>query len=403
MENIRADFPILREQINGYPLAYLDNAATTQKPQTVIDALTKYYTSMNANIHRGVHYLSEQATSAYEHTRVKIQQFINAPCAKNCIFVRGATEAINLVAASYGGLVVHSGDEILISQMEHHSNIVPWQILCERTGAQLKYIPLTNSGELDLTNLEQLLTAKTKIVAIVYASNSLGTVNPVKHIIKLAHSKNIPVLLDGAQATAHFTVDVQDLDCDFYVLSSHKMYGPTGIGVLYGKEELLEQMPPYQSGGDMILQVTMDKSSYHELPYKFEAGTPAIAAVIAFGAAIDYLANLDSNLIQQYEQDLLHYAEQQLANVPGVQIIGQAKHKISLVSFTLDNIHAHDIGSIVNQYGVAIRTGHHCTMPILDYYGLAATARASLAIYNNRQDIDQLCNALLKVRNMFSR
>ncbi len=403
IDTIRSDFPALNIQVNSYPLAYLDNAATTQKPQIVIDSLSNYYSTMNANIHRGVHFLSEAATEAYELARTKVQGFINAKYSEECIFVRGTTEAINLVATSFGQKFVQSGDEILISGMEHHSNIVPWKLLCERTGAKLSIIPITENGELDLSNLEQLLNTNTKILAITHVSNALGTINPIKDIIKRAHDKNIPVLIDGAQALAHLKIDVQELDCDFYAISSHKSYGPMGIGMLYGKQKWLQQMPPYQGGGEMILQVTFNKVTYNALPHKFEAGTPSVGDAIAWGIAIDYLKQLDRTFIQQHEQELLTYLTSKLHDIPGLHIYGTSKNKVGMASFTLDQIHPHDIGTIVNEYGVAIRTGHHCNMPLMDFFGIPGTARASLAMYNNKTDIDQLCNALHKVQELFSR
>lgn len=395
------DFPALDTKVKGFRLAYLDNAATTQKPQVVIDAISNYYRNTNANVHRGVHFLSETATEAYEQARKKLQSFINAPSSQECIFTRGSTEAINLVATSFGQKFIHAGDEILLTIMEHHSNIVPWQLLCERTGAKLNFIPVTESGELDLTDLDNLLTSKTKIVAVTHVSNALGTINPIKQIIQRAHAKNIPVLIDGAQAAAHLLIDVQDLDCDFYVTSAHKCYGPMGVGLLYGKQHWLEQMPPYQGGGDMILQVTTDKVTYNALPYKFEAGTPSVADAIGWGAAIDYLNSLDRKLITEQEQALLAYAMDKLSTIPGIKFYGLAKHKISIISFTIDNIHPHDVGTIANEYGVAIRTGHHCTMPLMDFYGISGTIRASLGLYNNKTDINQLYDALLKALEIF--
>jgi cysteine desulfurase/selenocysteine lyase len=403
IENIRSDFPALKTLVNSYPLAYLDNAATTQKPQVVIDALRDYYSTMNANVHRGVHFLSETATEAYELSRTKVQRFINAKHHEECIFVRGTTEAINLVATSFGQKFVSSGDEILISGMEHHSNIVPWKLLCDRTGAKLSVIPVTQTGELDLTNLDDLLKTNTKIVAITHVSNALGTINPIKDIITRAHAKNIPVLIDGAQALAHLQVDVQDLDCDFYTISSHKDYGPMGIGALYGKKEWLDQMPPYQGGGEMILQVTFDKVTYNALPHKFEAGTPSVGDAIAWGAAIAYIETLDRDIIKTHEQKLLKYLTNKLQDTPGIKFYGTSSNKIGILSFTLDQIHPHDIGTIVNEYGVAIRTGHHCNMPLMDFLGITGTARASLAMYNNKSDVDQLCDALHKVQELFSR
>ncbi|HSX19929.1 MAG TPA: cysteine desulfurase, partial [Gammaproteobacteria bacterium] len=334
---------------------------------------------------------------------VKVQKFINAAHSEECVFVRGTTEAINLVATSFGQQFVHAGDEVLISVMEHHSNLVPWKMLCDRTGAKLRAIPVTTSGELDLTNLDQLLTPKTKIVAITHVSNALGTINPIKEIVRRAHAKNIPVLVDGAQALAHIHVDVQDLDCDFYAASSHKCYGPMGIGVLYGKKKWLEQMPPYQGGGEMILKVTFENITYNHLPFKFEAGTPSVADAIGWGAAIDYMRSLDKDKLRQHEHDIYNYAMEKLQTIPGIKFYGTAKNKIGIISFTLDNIHPHDIGTIANQYGVAIRTGHHCSMPLMDFFDIPGTARASLAMYNNHNDVDQLCDAIDKACAMFQR
>lgn len=398
---VRANFPALQIKVNDYPLSYLDNAATTQKPQMVIDALDKYYSTINANVHRGVHFLSETATEAYENARSKVQKFINAKSPAECIFVRGTTEAINLVANSFGQKFIRANDEILITMMEHHSNIVPWKLLCDRTGAKLIVTPILESGELDLNKFAQLLNDKTKLVAVTHVSNSLGTINPIKEIVKLAHAKNIPVLVDGAQALAHLQVDVQDLDCDFYATSSHKCYGPMGIGVLYGKQHWLEQMPPYQGGGEMILQVTFDKITYNQLPFKFEAGTPSVADAIAWGSAIDYLGTLDRSMLRQHETDLYNYAMLKLQNVNGIKFFGAADKKISIISFTLNNIHPHDIGTIANQFGVAIRTGHHCNMPLMDFFGITGTARASIGMYNTKEDIDNLYTALLKVQTIF--
>nr|MBP9764540.1 SufS family cysteine desulfurase [Gammaproteobacteria bacterium] len=362
VDNIRADFPILRKTIHGHPLVYLDNAATTQKPQCVLDVLSQYYSEKNANIHRGVHHLSTIATEAYENARITVQKFINAKQAKECIFVRGATEAINLVAASFGGKFVNSGDEVLISAMEHHSNIVPWQMLCQAKGAHLKVIPMNERGELKLETIEQLFSKKTKLLAITHASNALGTRNPLAEIIQSAHAHHIPVLVDGAQSAPHLKIDVQALDCDFFTFSSHKTYGPTGVGVLYGKTHLLEAMPPYQGGGEMILEVSFKKSTYNELPFKFEAGTPAIAEVIAFGSALEYLERLGWDFITKHEKTLLRDATEKLSAFPGLKIIGTGKEKVGVISFTLDGVHPHDIGSILDQFGVAIRTGHHCAM-----------------------------------------
>lgn len=398
---IRADFPALQIKVNGYPLSYLDNAATTQKPQIVIDALDKYYSTINANVHRGVHFLSETATEAYENARSKIQKFINAKSQTECIFVRGTTEAINLVANSFGQKFIRANDEILITMMEHHSNIVPWKLLCDRTGAKLIVTPILENGALDLNKFAQLLNDKTRIVAVTHVSNSLGTINPIKEIVNLAHAKNVPVLVDGAQALAHLEVDVQDLDCDFYAASAHKCYGPMGIGVLYGKQHWLEQMPPYQGGGEMILQVTFDKITYNQLPFKFEAGTPSVADAIAWGSAIDYLGSLNRTILRQHEAELYNYAMLKLQNINGIKFFGAAEKKISIISFTLNNIHPHDIGTIANQFGVAIRTGHHCNMPLMDYFGITGTARASIGMYNTKEDIDNLYTALLKVQNIF--
>lgn len=403
IEQIRRDFPVLQTKVNNYPLAYLDNAATTQKPQIVIDAFADYYQNMNANVHRAVHHLSELATVEFENARRKVQKFINAKQSTECVFVRGTTEAVNLVASSFGSKFVTNGDEVLITMMEHHSNLVPWKMLCERTGAKLVAIPVTENGELDLDKVHNLLNSKTKILALTHVSNSLGTINPVKKIIQLAHAKNIPVLLDGAQALAHLKVDVQDLDCDFYTASAHKCYGPLGIGVLYAKHKWLEQLPPYQGGGEMILKVSLDHITYNEPPFKFEAGTPSIADAIAWGRGIDYLNSLDRDKIHQYEQDLLAYATEKLLTIPGLKIYGTAAQKVSIISFVLDGIHPHDIGTISDKYGVAIRTGHHCNMPLMDFYNITGTARASFGMYNTIQEVDQLCAALLQVQAMFNR
>jgi cysteine desulfurase/selenocysteine lyase len=398
---IREDFPILRQKVHGKPLVYLDNAATSQKPQVVIDALVRYYSSQNANIHRGVHALSELATYEYEKARGKVKLFLNAAETREIIFVRGTTEGINLVAQSYGGKFIKAGDEIIVSAMEHHSNIVPWQLLCEQTGAVLRVIPMNDDGELLIEEYEKLLNKKTKFVSVVYLSNSLGTINPVKQIIKRAHEFGIPVLVDGAQSTPHLAVDVQELDCDFYAFSGHKVCGPTGIGVLYGKASLLESMPPYQGGGDMISSVTFEKTTYNALPYKFEAGTPNIADTIAFGVAIDYVHNLGLKAISSYEHDLLMYATKKLSAMEGMRIIGTAKKKSSVVSFVMGNVHAHDIGTIVDREGIAIRTGHHCTQPVMQRFGIPATARASFAFYNTMEEIDALAGSLLKVKEIF--
>ena len=402
VEKVRQDFPILRERTHGRPLVYLDNAATSQKPQVVIDTLERYYAAENANIHRGVHFLSEQATQAYEAARVKVQRFLSAAEAREVIFVRGATEGINLVAQSYGRTFIQAGDEIIISAIEHHSNIVPWQILCGQVGARLRVIPVNDDGELLLDEYERLLNARTRFVSLVHVSNALGTINPVKQMIAMAHRRSVPVLIDGAQAVAHSTVDVQELDCDFYAFSGHKVLGPTGIGILYGKADWLERMPPYQGGGDMISSVTFEKTLYNKLPYKFEAGTPHIAGVIGLGAAIDYLSGIGLDKITAYERELLDYATEVLSAIPGLRLIGTAKEKASLLSFVLDGMHAHDIGTILDHEGIAIRTGHHCAMPVMQRFGVPATARASLAFYNARAEINALVGALYKVKEMFS-
>jgi cysteine desulfurase/selenocysteine lyase len=398
---IRRDFPILHQRVHGKPLVYLDNAATTQKPQAVIDALVHYYTTDNANVHRGVHLLSERATEAYENARITAQHFLNAAESCEIVFVRGATEGINLVAATYGRTNVNAGDEVLITAMEHHSNIVPWQMLCEEKGARLRVAPMNDAGELLLDEYERLLNPKTKLVAVSHVSNALGTVNPVKRLIDLAHASRIPVLVDGAQAAPHLKIDVRDLDCDFYVFSSHKLFGPTGFGVLYGKRALLEKMPPYQGGGDMILSVTFEKTIYNALPYKFEAGTPHIAGAIGMAQAINYLAGIDLDAIMAYEADLLAYATGRLAAIPGVKLIGTAEEKAGVISFVMDNAHAHDIGTILDQEGIAVRTGHHCAMPIMERFAIAATARASLAFYNTKEEIDTLVKGIHKVREVF--
>ena len=398
---VRRDFPILATQVHGKPLVYLDNGATSQKPRSVIDAVSHYYESGNANVHRGVYALSESATAAYEGTRAKVARFLNAREDREIIYVRGTTEAINLVASSFGRLKVKAGDEILVSAMEHHSNIVPWQILAEHTGATLQVIPMNERGELKLDEYQKLLTPKARSVAVAHISNSLGTINPIKEMVKAAHAKGVPVLVDGAQGAPHVVVDLQDLDCDFYTVSGHKMFGPTGVGVLYGKAAHLEAMPPYQGGGDMIRSVTFAKTTYAPIPAKFEAGTPDIGGVVGLGAAVDYLGTLDRNAAARYEQDLLEYSTKQLGTVPGLRIVGTAAHKASVISFVLDGIHAHDVGTIVDQAGVAIRTGHHCTQPVMEFFGVPATARASFAFYNTRAEVDTLVEALTGVRKVF--
>ena len=399
---IRQDFPILQQKMYDHDLVYLDNAATTQKPQSVIDAITHYYTDVNANVHRGVHTLSVRATELFEATRVKVKRFINASSPKECIFVRGATEAINLVAHSFVLPNVVPGDEILITHMEHHSNIIPWQLVCNKTGALLQVAPISLTGEVLLDEFSKKLTSRTKFLAINYVSNSLGTINPVKEMIAMAHARGIPVLLDGAQATAHLPIDVQDLDCDFYAFSGHKMYGPTGVGVLWGREELLEAMPPYQGGGEMITYVSFDLTQYAPLPYKLEAGTPNIAGVVGLGAALDYLWSLDLEAVANYEQQLLDYATAAVQSISGYKIIGMASHKVPIISFVHEKIHAHDLGTILDSEGIAIRSGHHCTMPLMEFYKLAATARLSLSFYNTFQEIDCCIAALEKAKEVFA-
>ena len=402
VESIRKDFPILNEHVHGKPLVYLDNAATSQKPKQVIESLDAYYRETNSNIHRGVHTLSEKATAIYEKARVKVKEFINADSTKEIVFVRGATEGINLVAQSFGRNTLKAGDEIIITELEHHSNIVPWQILSEQTGATLNYIPINDAGELILEEYEKLLSDKTRIVAVGHISNALGTINPIKTIIDKAHAVGAKVIVDGAQAVPHTRVDVKELDCDFYVFSGHKLFGPTGIGVLYGKEAILESMPPYQSGGDMIQMVTMAKSTYNALPYKFEAGTPHIAGVIGLGAAIDYVNDLGLEAAAQYEIELLDYANEQASQVTGLNFVGTAKNKTSILSFTLDGIHPHDIGTILDGEGVAIRAGHHCAMPVMERFNIPATARASFAFYNTRSEVDALIKAIDKCQKVFN-
>jgi len=398
---IRQDFPILQETVHGKPLVYLDNAATAQKPQVVIDRMVRSLAEENANIHRGVHALSQRATKSFEDARAKVRRFINAADVRELVFVRGTTEAINLVAATFGRTRIKAGDEILISGLEHHSNIVPWQLLAEQTGARIRVIPISDEGELRLDQYEPLLTPRTKLVSLVHVSNSLGTINPVREMIATAHARGIPVVLDGAQAVAHLAVDVRALDCDFYAFSGHKLFGPTGIGVLYGKRALLEAMPPYQGGGDMISSVTFEKSEYNTVPYKFEAGTPNITGAVGLGAAIDYLSGLDRAALERHEQDLLAYSTERLSAAPAVRLVGTAAQKVTVLSFVMDGIHPHDIGTILDQEGVAIRTGHHCTQPVMHRLGVPATARASLAFYNTREEIDTLVAALGKVREIF--
>ncbi len=399
---IRADFPILHQEIYGKPLVYLDNGATTQKPQSVIDAVSHYYAADNSNVHRGVHALSERATADYEGARAKVRDFIHAASEREIVFTRGTTEAINLVAHSYLGPRLQAGDEILISHMEHHSNIVPWQLLCERSGAELKVVPISDAGEIVYEEFERLLSPeRTKLVAVGHVSNALGTINPIEQIIRAAHAHDIPVLIDGAQAVAHLPVDVQALGADFYAFSGHKLFGPTGIGVLYAREALLDVMPPYQGGGDMIRTVSFSGSTWNELPYKFEAGTPNIAGAVGLGAAIDYVNSLDLALVQAYEHDLLDYATQQVSAIGDIRLVGTAQRKAGILSFVMENAHPHDIGTIVDHEGVAIRAGHHCAMPVMERFGVPATARASLACYNTRDDIDALVRALQRVHELF--
>ncbi|WP_305826463.1 cysteine desulfurase [Cupriavidus sp. AcVe19-6a] len=401
VERLRQDFPILRQTVNGNPLVYLDNAATTQKPQSVIHCEARYYSALNANVHRGVHTLSQRATDAYEAVRDAVRDLINAATREEIVFVRGTTEAINLVAASFGQRL-RPGDEILISAMEHHSNIVPWQLACQRTGALLQVAPINDAGELMLEQFTRLLSPRTRLVALTHLSNALGTVNPVRHIIELAHARDIPVLIDGAQAVPHLKVDVQALDCDFYAFSGHKLYGPTGIGVLYGKAALLDAMPPYQGGGDMIREVTFRKTTYNALPYKFEAGTPNIAGVIALGAAIGYVSALGLEAIAAHEHALLAYASAKAAQVAGLRVIGTAADKASILSFTLDGIHPHDVGTILDQHGVAVRAGHHCAMPVMERFDVPATVRASFALYNTREEVDALFAAVRAAQEVFA-
>ncbi len=402
VEQVRRDFPILHQQVYGHPLVYLDNAATSQKPRAVIDVISHYYESGNANIHRGVHFLSEHATEEHEAARRTVQRFLNAADKREIIFVRSATEGINLVAQTYGRKHVAAGDEVLVSAMEHHSNIVPWQMLCEEKNAKLRVIPINDRGELQMDELPKLLTPRTKILAITHVSNALGTIVPLRKIIQIAHQHNVPVVVDGAQAVPHIRVDVQDLDADFYVFSGHKVYAPTGIGVLYGKMALLEAMPPYQGGGDMIRSVTFEKTLYNDLPYKFEAGTPNIGGAIGLGAAIDYIDRLGIDNIAAHEHELLTYATESLLAIEGVHIIGTAAEKAAVISFVIDGIHPHDIGTILDREGVAVRTGHHCAQPVMQRFRIPATARASFALYNTREEIDALVKGIYKVKEVFA-
>ena len=401
-QRLRRDFPALNQKLHGKPLVYLDNAATSQKPQAVIDAVSRYYAEDNANVHRGVHGLSERATRAYEDARAKVRRFLNAGAVEEIIFVRGTTEAVNLVASSYGRGHVGAGDEVLITHLEHHSNIVPWQMLCEAQGAQLKVVPINDAGELDLAAYAELLGPRTKMVAVGHVSNALGTVNPVRQMIALAHQRHVPVLVDGAQAVPHFRVDVVDLDADFYAFSGHKMYAPTGIGVLYGKRALLQAMPPWQGGGDMIASVSFAKTTWNSLPYKFEAGTPHIAGAIGLGAAIDYLDEIDFAAAGAWEHELLALATRRLASIPEVRLIGTAAAKAGVLSFVIDGVHAHDVGTILDREGVAVRAGHHCAQPVMERLGLAATARASFAFYNTQDDVEALVQGIHKVIEVFA-
>lgn len=401
IDKIRSDFPILSRKVHNKPLVYFDNAATTQKPQVVIDAIVNYYTDLNSNVHRGVHYLSQQATTAFEDVRTKIQKFVNAAYRHEIIYTRGCTESINLVAGSWGKANIKAGDEILISALEHHSNIVPWQMLCEEKDAKLKVCPILEDGSLDMSALSALMTPATKLLAITHISNTLGTVNPVKEITRMAHEKGIVVLIDGAQALSHMKVDVQDIDCDFYTFSAHKVYGPMGIGGLYGKEEILNAMPPWQGGGEMIKNVTFEKTTYNELPFKFEAGTPNVGDVLGFGAALDYVTAIGLDFIAAREHELLEYATEKLTADPLIRIIGRAPEKASLISFMIGNIHPYDAGTIIDQFGVAVRTGTHCTQPLMDSLGIPGTIRASFAFYNTREEIDKLMEAIVKVEQLF--
>lgn len=401
IEAIRAQFPILKKQINGRPLVYFDNGATSQKPQSVIDTIVKYYQEENSNIHRGVHTLSQEATSAYEEVRKKVQKFINAKYDHEVIFTSGTTGGINLVASAFGQKMIRRGDEIIITAMEHHSNIVPWQMLCERKGAKLKVVPITKDGELDVEAFKKLISPKTEFISLVHVSNSLGTINPIKEIIDIAHRQSIPVLIDGAQAIHHMSVDVQELDCDFYVFSAHKMYGPTGVGVLYGKEELLNEMSPYQGGGDMIKSVTFEKTTYNDLPHKFEAGTPNIAGGMALGASIDFINTIGFDFISAHEAELSRFAASELSNIKGLRFIGTAKEKAGLVSFVLDGIHPYDTGVILDKLGIAVRTGHHCTQPVMNFFEVPGTVRASFAVYNTKQEVVKLVEGIDRVKRMF--
>jgi cysteine desulfurase/selenocysteine lyase len=400
--NFKTDFPILNQEVYGKPLVFLDSGVTSQKPKCVMDAINHYYCNDNSNVHRGVYKLSERATAAYEKTRHKIKSMLNAHDAKEIIFTSGTTESINLVAYSYGRSNFKAGDEVIISEMEHHSNIVPWQILKEEIGIQLKIIPISDDGEIDVSAYEKLFSERTKMVAIIHVSNVLGTVNPIKKMIEMAHQREVPVLIDGAQAFPHMPIDVQDLDCDFYTFSAHKAYGPTGMGVLYGKTHLLEKMPPYKTGGAMIETVSFEKTTYTKIPYKFEAGTPNIADVVSFHAALEYLDNIGMQQVMHHENDLLIYATEKLKEIPGLKILGNAKEKMSVVSFVLDGIHPHDIGTILDREGIAVRAGHHCAMPLMQRFGIPACVRVSFGLYNSREDVDSLISGLQKVKEVFA-
>ncbi len=400
--SIRKDFPILQQEIQGKPLVYFDNAATTQKPNSVINALCSYYTTINSNIHRGVHYLSRTATEAHEEVRATVQHFVNAKHKHEIIFTRGTTESINLVAHSFGKAFLHENDEILISAMEHHSNIVPWQIICEEQKAKLKVIPINESGELVWEEFEKMLNPNVKLIAIAHVSNALGTINPIEKIIQKAHAQNIPVLIDGAQSISHLSIDVQAIDCDFYCFSGHKMYAPMGVGVLYGKEKWLNAMPPYQGGGEMIKEVTFEQTTYNELPFKFEAGTPSVGDVLGLKAAIEYISNLGMENIARYEHELLTYATDQLSSIEGIRFIGTAQEKASLISFLIKDIHPYDLGFLIDHLGIAVRTGHHCAQPLMDRFGIAGTVRASFAFYNTKEEIDSMIGAIKKVLPMLS-
>lgn len=400
-EHVRDQFPIFKQKVRGHRLAYLDSAATTQKPEVVIKSLIDYYTSTNANVHRGVHYLSERATLEFEAARATVQKFINARDAKECIFVKSATEAVNLVATSFGNAFVNEGDEIVVSLMEHHSNFVPWQMLCKQKKAHLKFIPINSSGELEIEKLPLLLNKKTKLIAVSHASNAIGTLHPIEQIIKIAHEHNIPVLIDGAQTIPHIPINVQSLDCDFFVFSGHKAYGPTGIGVLYGKEKWLEKMPPYQGGGEMIEKVSQFEVSFNELPFKFEAGTPAIAEAIGLAKALDFITGLGFDNICHHEHQLMKVAEDALTNLPGIHIVGNPRHRMSIISFIMEGIHPHDIGTLADQRGVALRTGHHCAMPLMEFLQIPGTSRISFGLYNTNEDIHQLIEALYYIQKTF--